>query len=63
MERVMDSEVIDEVTSSNIDMLAGPADAHITDFNLNLKRDIILRKFCSDSSRILIEKLTSFFCL
>ena len=55
MERVMDSEVIDEVTSSNIDMLAGPADAHITDFNLNFKRDIILRKFCSDHCIILLE--------
>ena len=55
MERVLDSEVIDEVTSSNIDMLAGPADAHITDFNLNFKRDIILRKFCSDYCIILIE--------
>ena len=47
--RVADSEVIDGVTSANIDMLIGGSDPgqqpNIRDFNLSFKRDIILRKF------------------
>ena len=47
--RVADSEVIDGITSANIDMLTAGGDAgqqpNIPDFNLSFKRDIILRKF------------------
>lgn len=39
--RVADNEVIDGVTSANIDLLGN---SEISDFNLSFKRDIILRK-------------------
>ena len=45
MQRVEEAEVIDGVTSANIDMLSGQPDQTITDFNLSFKRDIILCKF------------------
>ena len=45
MQRVEEAEVIDGVTSANIDMLSGAPDSTITDFSLSFKRDIILCKF------------------
>ena len=40
-----EQEVIDGVTSANIDLLVGNDSTQISDFNLSFKRDIILRKF------------------
>ena len=40
IQRVADDEVIDGVTSANVDLLAG----QITDFSLSFKRDVILCK-------------------
>ena len=40
-----EQEVIDGVTSANIDLLVGNDSTQISDFNLSFKRDIILCKF------------------
>ena len=47
MQRVGEGEVIDGITSANIDMLASANTSEtITDFNVNFKRDIIMCKYC-----------------
>ena len=45
MQRVAEGEVIDGITSANIDMLTSNNQETITDFNVSLKRDIIMRKY------------------
>ena len=45
VQRISDSEVMDGVTSANVDMLSRDPNALLTDFSLSFKRDIILCKY------------------